>query len=150
MTLELKIRRVGNSLGLVLPKEALAQLNVGNGDQLYITAEHGGTAGLRDQTLLESALARPKNLLAYSKPSLFDLAAAYACGIIKNHPFIDGNKRTGFMAAFVFLGINKIDFAASESDVVLRTLSVAANEMSEEAYASWLNENARTGRRRAR
>ena len=74
---------------------------------------------------------------------MFELAAAYACGIIKNHPFIDGNKRTGFMAAFVFLGINKIDFVADESDVVLRTLAVAANDMSEEAYATWLKENSR-------
>jgi len=69
---------------------------------------------------------------------MFELAAAYACGIIKSHPFVDGNKRTGFMAAFLFLGINKIDFNAEESDVVLSTLAVAANEMNEAAYAEWL------------
>src|SRR6266496_4739445 len=108
-----------------------------------LLAEHGGSVGIRDETLLESALARPKSLLAYGKPSLFDLAAAYACGIIKNHPFIDGNKRTGFMAAFVFLGINKVDFIAPESDVVIKTLAVAANEMTEEAYAAWLKDNSR-------
>jgi death-on-curing protein len=113
-----------------------------------LLAEHGGSAGIRDEALLEYALARPQNLLAYGKPSMFELAAAYACGIIKNHPFIDGNKRTGFMAAFVFLGINKIDLAATESDVVLRTLAVASNEMSEEAYASWLKENSRTAKRK--
>ena len=108
-----------------------------------LLAEHGGSAGIRDETLLDSALARPKNLLAYGKPSMFELAAAYACGIIKNHPFIDGNKRTGFMAAFVFLGINKIDFVAAESDVVLETLAVADNEMTEEAYEAWLKDNSR-------
>ena len=108
-----------------------------------LLAEHGGSAGIRDETLLDSALARPKNLLAYGKPSMFELAAAYACGIIKNHPFIDGNKRTGFMAAFVFLGINKIDFVAAESDVVLETLAVADNQMTEEAYAAWLKDNSR-------
>ncbi len=120
-----------------LKKEAVLAIH----DRLL--AEHGGSAGLRDEALLESALARPQNVLAHGKPSLFTLAAAYACGIIKNHPFIDGNKRTGFMAAFVFLGINKIDFEAAESDVVLRTLAVAANELDEEAYAAWLKENSR-------
>ena len=113
-------------------------------------AQFGGSAGIRDEGLLDSALARPQNLLAYGKPTLFDLAASYGFGLVKNHPFIDGNKRTGFMAAFVFLGINKIDFAAPESDVVLRTLAVAANEMSEEAYASWLKDNSRAGRHRAK
>ena len=117
-------------------------------DQLL--AEHGGSAGVRDEKLLDSALARPKNLLAYGKPSMFDLAAAYACGIIKNHPFADGNKRTGFMAAFVFLDLNKIDFRASEPDVVLKTLAVAAGEMNEEAYAAWLKENAQTEKQRKR
>lgn len=111
-------------------------------------AEHGGSAGIRDETLLESALARPRNLVAYGKPSLFELAAAYACGIIKNHPFIAGNKRTGFMAAFLFLGLNRIDFLAEESDVVLRTVAVAANEMSEQAYATWLEEGRHMNSRR--
>jgi len=115
-----------------------------------LLAEHGGSAGVRDETLLESALARPKNLLAYGKPSMFALAAAYACGIIKNHPFIDGNKRTGFMAAFLFLGLNKIDLSANEADVVVRTLAVAANEMSEEAYASWLKGNCQIPKPRKR
>jgi death-on-curing protein len=107
-----------------------------------LLAEYGGSAGIRDEALLESALARPKNLLAYGKPSLFDLAAAYGCGIIKNHPFVDGNKRAGFMAAFVFLGVNGIDVTAPESDVVLKTLAVAANEMDEQSYAACLKENA--------
>ena len=91
-----------------LKKEAVLAFH----DQLL--AEHGGSGGIRDEALLESALARPANLLAYGKPSLFDLAAAYACGIIKDHPFVDGKKRTGFMAAYVFLGINKIEFVGDE------------------------------------
>ena len=112
--------------------------------------EHGGSAGVRDETLLDSALARPQNILAYGKPSTFELAAAYACGIIKNHPFVDGNKRTGFMAAFLFLGINKINLNAEESDVVLRTLAVAANEMTEAAYAEWLEANCAPPKRRGK
>jgi len=115
-----------------------------------LLAEHGGGAGVRDDALLESALARPNNLLAYGKPSMFELAAAYACGLIKNLPFVDGNKRTGFMAAFLFLGINKFDFTAPESDVVLRTLAVAADEMSEEAYAVWLKDNSLPQKQRKR
>jgi death-on-curing protein len=103
--------------------------------------EHGGSAGLRDEALLDSALARPQNILAYGKPSIFELAAAYTYGIIKNHPFVDGNKRAGFMAAFLFLGINRIEINAEESDVVLRTLAAAANEMTEAAYAEWLEAN---------
>jgi death-on-curing protein len=115
-----------------------------------LLAEHGGSAGVRDEALLDSALARPRNLVSYGKPSMFDLAAAYAFGIIKNHPFIDGNKRTGFIAAFVFLGINGIDLVAEESDVVRRTLAAAANEMSEKACASWLREHSRVVKRRKR
>jgi death on curing protein len=106
--------------------------------------EHGGSPGVRDESLLESALARPKNLLSYGKPTRFELAAAYACGIIKNHPFVDGNKRTGFMAAFVFLGLNKIDFEAEESDVVVQTLAVAAGELNEAGYATWLEEHSKS------
>ncbi|MEY2409023.1 MAG: death on curing protein [Verrucomicrobiota bacterium] len=110
--------------------------------------EHGGDTGFRDESLLESALARPKHLATCGKPSLSDLAAAYAFGIIKNHPFVDGNKRTGFMAAFVFLGLNGIDFEAAESEVVLKTLAAAANKLSEVAYAEWLQANARSPTRR--
>jgi death-on-curing protein len=109
-----------------------------------LLAEHGGSAGIRDEGLLESALARPKNLFSYEKPSLFELAGAYACGIIKNHPFVDGNKRTGFMVAFVFLGINKIDFVSEESDVVVQTLAVAAGDLNEAEYAAWLQEHSKS------
>ncbi len=130
------------------PKWLRVEVVLAMDDQLL--AEHGGSAGVRDEKLLDSALTRPKNLLAYGKPSLFDLAAAYACGIIKNHPFVDGNKRTGFMAAFVFLGVNNVDFLASEPDVVLKTIAVAAGEMNEEAYAAWLKETSQTKKQRKR
>lgn len=104
---------------------------------------YGGIAGLRDDSLLESALARPQQLLHYGKPSMADMAAAYALGIVKNHPFLDGNKRTGFMMAAAFLEINGYEFFATETDVVLKTLALAAGEMTEEAYATWMKDNSR-------
>jgi death-on-curing protein len=115
-----------------------------------LLAEHGGSSGIRDEGLLESALGRPQNLLAYGKPTIFDLASAYACGIIKNHPFVDGNKRTGFMSAYLFLGRNGYEFNAEESDVVIKTLAVAAGTMNEKDYAIWLKENSKELRKRAR
>jgi death-on-curing protein len=117
--------------------------------QGQLLAEHGGSAGLRDEKLLDSALARPPNLFAYGKPSIFDLAAAYACGIMRSHPFVDGNKRTGFMAAFVFLEANRVEFRAGEADVAVKTLAAAAGEMTEEDYAAWLRENSRSEDRTA-
>ncbi len=104
-------------------------------------ARHGGIAGIRDQGLLDSALHRPIQLHSYGKPTLFDLAAAYATGIIKNHPFLDGNKRAGFIAAALFLEINGLRFCASEEEVVLNTLALAAGEMDEATYASWLRKS---------
>jgi len=115
-----------------------------------LLAEHGGAPGVRDNTLLESALGRPRNLFAYERPTLFELAAVYTCGIIKNHPFVDGNKRTGFMAAYLFLGRNRFEIVAEESDVVVNTLAVAAGEMTEGDYASWLKNNCRESKRRGR
>jgi death-on-curing protein len=106
-----------------------------------LLAEHGGSSGMRDQSLLESAMGKPQNIFAYGKPSLFDLAAAYAFGIVKNHPFIDGNKRAGFMAAYLFLEINGFEFTAGESDVVLKTFALAASKISERDYAVWLKQN---------
>jgi death-on-curing protein len=93
--------------------------------------------------LLESALARPENRFAYGKPTIFDLAAAYAFGLVKNHAFVDGNKRIGFAAAVVFLEANGYMFEAAEADAVLRTLALAASEMSESDYADWLKANSR-------
>jgi len=106
-------------------------------------AQFGGSGGLRDEGLLDSALHRPLNLLVCGKPSLFDLAASYAFGIIKNHPFVDGNKRTGFIAAVVFLELNGYDFRASEVDATLQTLALAAGETSEAAFSKWLKVNSK-------
>lgn len=108
-----------------------------------LLAEHGGSAGIRDEGMLESALGRPENLFAYGKPTLFDLAASYAFGLVKNHPFIDGNKRIGFATAALFLELNDRHFGAHEVEVVLRTLALAAGEMSEADYAKWLKANSK-------
>ncbi len=104
----------------------------------------GGAAGVRDEKLLESALDRPKNVHAYGEPSLFELAAAYAAGIIKNHPFLDGNKRTGFIAAALFLESNGMQFQAPEEQVVERTFALAAGEIKESDYAAWLERSCGT------
>ena len=108
--------------------------------QSKLLAWSGGSDGIRDEGLLESALARPRQRHAYGSPTLFELGAAYAFGIVKNHPFIDGNKRTGFLAAALFLEINGERFAASEEEVVVQTVALAAGECSEEEYASWLEQ----------
>lgn len=106
-----------------------------------LLAEHGGSSGLRDKALLQSALARPQQLLAYGDADIYDLAAAYAAGILSSHPFVDGNKRTGFMTAYVFLAGNRIQLAASEIDVVQFVTALAANELKEAEFADWLRNN---------
>ncbi len=106
-------------------------------DQL---AEHGGGTGIRDQGLLESALARSRNLFAYGEASLAKLAAAYAFGIARNHPFVDGNKRTALVAAEGFLGLNGFDLAATDVEAVSVFLSLAAGEMTEEQLAAWFEQ----------
>jgi death-on-curing protein len=106
-------------------------------------ADYGGIAGVRDENLLESALARPRHLFAYGEPTIAEMAAAYAAGIVKNHPFLDGNKRTGFMLGAGFLERNGNEFFASEADAVLRTLALAAGEMTDAAHAAWLETNSR-------
>ena len=111
--------------------------------QERLLAEFGGLSGLRDEGLFESALARPQQLFAYGKPGLFDLAAAYAFGLVRNHPFLDGNKRIGFTTAIVFLELNGYRFAASEVDATIKTLALAAREVDEAGYAGWLKENSR-------
>lgn len=100
-------------------------------------AGHGGSAGLRDSALLESALARPLNLAAYGKPDHADLAACYGVGIAKNHPFLDGNKRTAFVAVELFLMLNGWQLNAPDTDAVLTMLSVAAGKTDEAAFAEW-------------
>lgn len=101
-------------------------------------AEHGGMKGLRDESLLLSALARPQNLTAYGTPDVADLAASYAVGIARNHAFIDGNKRTALVvAAGVFLPLNGYKLTASDGETVRVMLSVADGSMPEEELASW-------------
>jgi death on curing protein len=100
-------------------------------------SEFGGADGVRDQGLLESALGRPVHQAAYGKPDAADLAAAYAFGIARNHPFIDGNKRCAFVTAVLFLEKNGYDFSAREVDVVLTIFALAAGELSEKALAEW-------------
>ena len=104
-------------------------------------AEHGGSTGVRDAGLLESALARPQNLVAYGEPDVHDLAAAYGYGIARNHPFIDGNKRTAFVAVELFLRLNGFNLKATDVDCVITMLALAAGELSEEAFARWLRAN---------
>lgn len=103
--------------------------------------EFGGSGGVRDEGLLESALDKPKNLFAYGKPTLFDLAAAYAFGVVCNHPFIDGNKRTGFMVAYTFMTRNGLIFTASEADAAAAVLAVASGEMKQSEFSAWLKKN---------
>ena len=104
--------------------------------------EHGGGAGVRDQNLLESALARPENLASYGEPDVCDLAAAYGFGISRNHAFIDGNKRTGFVAAAMFLRLNGYQLVADDASKVLTMLAVAAGDISETDFAIWIRQQA--------
>lgn len=103
-------------------------------------AEHGGAVGLRDEGLLDSALARPLHLDAYGQPDVADLAAAYGVGLAKNHAFIDGNKRTAFVAMELFVVLNSHELLASDADSVLTMLAVAAGEIDEPAFAAWIRE----------
>lgn len=106
-------------------------------------SHYGGIAGVRDENLLESALAKPQQQFHYGKPGMADMAAAYASGIVKNHPFLDGNKRTGFMMGAGFLERNGFVFHATEPEAVVRTLALAAGQMDMAAYAEWLKANSR-------
>jgi death on curing protein len=115
-------------------------------DQLL--AAHGGAEGLRDVGLLESALARPHQHYAYSSPDIIELAALYTAGLVRNHPFVDGNKRTGFAIGIVFLELNGFDFKASEEDATQAVLALAAGEMDEAGYTAWLRANVKRRRRR--
>ncbi|MDZ4290436.1 MAG: type II toxin-antitoxin system death-on-curing family toxin [Hydrogenophaga sp.] len=101
-------------------------------------AEHGGRAGLRDVGLLDSALNKPLNLLAYGEPDFADLAASYASGLAKNHPFVDGNKRAAFLAVGMFLYLNGYRLQTSQADATLTVLGLAAGEISESDFATWL------------
>lgn len=106
-----------------------------------LLAEFGGASGVRDNSMLDSALARPENRFTYGKPTIPELAAAYAFGLAKNHPFIDGNKRIAFAVAVLFLELNGRRFEASENDATAQTLALASGAIGEEEYANWLERN---------
>lgn len=101
-------------------------------------AEHGGAPGTRDEGLFESALARPQHLASYGEPDVADLAACYGFGIARNHPFIDGNKRTAFVAVELFLELNGFELEADDAACVMTMLAVAAGELDEAAFAAWI------------
>ena len=107
-----------------------------------LLALHGGAAGLRDGGLLQSALARPRQMHVYANLSdAIDLAAAYTVGLVRNHPFIDGNKRTGFVVGILFLELNGYTFTASEADAAQAVLALAAGTLDEAGYARFLRAN---------
>lgn len=101
-------------------------------------AEHGGASGIRDEGLLESALARAENLAAYGDPDTAPLAAANCYGLAKNHPFIDGNKRAAFLAAGLFLALNGQRLVVSQAQATVTVLALAASEITEDAFAAWI------------
>jgi death on curing protein len=102
---------------------------------------HGGSAGVRDSALLESAMGRARNRFAYGESDIFGLAATYADGVVNNHPFIDGNKRTGFVIAILFLELNGRRFTASEAEAVIMTVGLADKSIAVEQFAQWLRDN---------
>jgi death-on-curing protein len=109
-----------------------------------LLALHGGATGLRDRGLLESALARPRQHHAYSgRSDIVEMAALYTAGIVRNHPFIDGNKRTGFVIGVLFLELHGFDFKASEPDATQAVMALAAGTLDEAAFTAWLRENAK-------
>ena len=109
-----------------------------------LLALDGGAAGVRDAGLLESALARPRQLHAYGdKPGIVEMAAAYVAGIVRNHPFFDGNKRTGFVVGVLFLELNGYRFTASEEDTTQAVFGLAAGTLDEAAFAEWMRANSK-------
>lgn len=105
--------------------------------------EHGGAAGIRDAGLLDSALARPLNRAGYGEPDSAELAAIYAIAIARNHPFIDGNKRTAFAALFTFLGLNGLEFEPSEVDATVTMLRLAGGDISDDDFIGWVRGHTR-------
>lgn len=103
-------------------------------------ANFGGADGIRDQSLLKSALARPRNLFVYGDPGIPELAAAYTAGIVQNHPFVDGNKRTGFLAGAAFLELNGFRLTATEPEATRIILDLAAGDVTELQLAAWFGE----------
>ena len=108
-------------------------------------AQHGGALGVRDDGLLDSALARPLNRAGYGEPDVAELAAVYAIAIARNHPFLDGNKRTAYVALETFLALNGCAFPVSDADAVVATLAMAAGEMNDEEFSAWVRDNTQPG-----
>jgi death on curing protein len=108
--------------------------------------EHGGAAGLRDEALLHSALGRPMNQFAYESADIVELAAKYTAGIVQNHPFVDGNKRTGFVVGILFLELNGYRFTASEEAAAQAILELAAGTMDEKAFCEFVRANSKRAR----
>ena len=106
-------------------------------------AEHGGDSGMRDEGLLDSALARPENLAAYEQPDFAALAASYCVGLAKNHPFVDGNKRAALLATGLFLLLNGKKLTASQADTTLAVLGVAGSEITEVEFSAWVRRNSK-------
>ena len=104
-------------------------------------SEHGGLSGIRDEGLLNSSLALPKNLYEYEQADLYELASAYAFALVRNHPFVDGNKRTAFLASYVFLNINGIIFSAPEAETTAIVIALAAGEIDQTQFAKWLKQH---------
>ena len=109
-------------------------------------AEHGGRTGLRDEGLLESALARPQNLVAYGEPDFADLAAAYGTGLARNHPFVDGNERAGFLSVGLFLALNGYRLKVTQAEAALTMLALAAGDLDEAMFAAWIRGHTRRKR----
>ncbi len=114
-----------------------------------LLALHGGATGLRDRGLLQSALARPRQHSSYAdKPDIVEMAALYTAGIVRNHPFVDGNKRTGFVTGVLSLELHGFDFKASEADATQAVMALAAGTLDEAGYTAWLRENVKRKRGR--
>jgi death-on-curing protein len=105
--------------------------------------DHGGAEGVRDEGMLESALSRPQNLAAHGEPSIYDLASALGYDLAKNHPFVDGNKRTALLCVYVFLGLNGHELDADEAEAAAITVDLAAGAVSEADFSLWLKANCR-------
>ena len=113
-----------------------------------LLVRYGGARGLRDRKLLESALARPRKKI--SSPNIVEMATAYTAGIVKSHPFVDGNKRTGFVVGVLFLELNGFDFTASEAEAAQAVLELAAGTIDETGFALFLKDHLRRARKRAK
>jgi death on curing protein len=115
-----------------------------------LLAAHGGAEGLRDSALLQSALARPRQHYSYSSPDIIELAALYTAALIRNHPFVDGNKRTGFAIGVAFLELNGFVLQAPEADATQAVFALAAGDIDEAGYGAWLRSNSKLAKRRRR